>query len=270
MTSLTRYDRWTRRVHEQQLGYWGEHWADLSTTAQFAAWRRLAKERRPDADVPYHMTRVLLEEVIYTAGGVERELGHLRTALADVQRFADEAATQHPRPSPGEWPRWGYHVSPPAMRDFSYSFVNLLNWARSTVERTDRPYKPGSAERAGLLPALAPGQLHDSIAAALRDLKAALSDSRLLANYALHAGAVPGGGTPRADILPDGRLLARLPDPVTGPILTWEEFTFTEDRDMLTYATELMNNVETFIDKVLDAFAADRPERVGPLPSWSS
>jgi hypothetical protein len=217
------------------------------------------------------MTRGLLEEVIYAAGGVDRELEQLCTALADVQRFADEAASYHPLPSPEDWPLLGYHLSTPAMRDASYSFVDLLSWARSTVERTDRPYRPGSTERAGLLPALAPGQLHDNVGAALRDLKAALRDSRLLVNYCLHAGAVPGGGTPRADILPDGRLLARLPDRVTGAILTWEEFTFDEDRDMLTYATEVMNSVETFIDKVLNAFAADRPQRVGgPLPPWPS
>jgi hypothetical protein len=153
------------------------------------------------------------------------------------------------------------------MREASYSFINLLSWARSTVERTDRPYRPGSAERAGLLPALAPGQLHDSVEAALRDLKAALGDSRLLANYALHAGAVPGGGSPRAD-MPDGRLLARVPDPIGDPILTWEAFRFTQDRDMLTYATETLGNVETFVEGVLDGFAADRPERVGRLPTW--
>jgi hypothetical protein len=136
------------------------------------------------------------------------------------------------------------------------------------VERTDRPYRPGSAERAGLLPALAPGQLRDTVEVALRDLKAALKDSRVLANYALHAGAVPGGGSPRAEMLPNGRLLARVPDPIGDRILTWEEFEFTQDRDMLTYATELMSNVETFVNRVLDAFAADRPERVGPLPAW--
>jgi hypothetical protein len=270
MTASTRYDRWMRRVHVQQLGIWGERWADLSATAQFAAWCRLAEERGASASVEYYMTRGLLGEVIYAAGGVERELGQLSAALADVQRFADEAATHHPLPSPENWPPWGYHVSTPAMRDVSYSFVNQLSWARSTIERTDRPYRPGSAERAGLLPALVPSQLHDSVEEALRDLKAALRDSRLLVNYCLHAGAVPGGGTPRADILPDGRLLARLPDLVRGAILTWEEFTFDDDRDMLTYATEAMNNVETFIDKVLDAFAADRPQRVGPQHPWPS
>jgi hypothetical protein len=257
------------RAQVQQLGDWGEHWADLSGTAQAAAWRQLAAERGVSVDLGYHMTRGLLPEVLYAAGGVERELGQLTNALADVQRFADQARAQHPLPSPEEWPSHGWHISTPSMREASYSFINLLSWARSTVERTDRPYRPGSAERAGLLPALAPGQLHDSVEAALRDLKAALGDSRLLANYALHAGAVPGGGSPRADMLPDGRLLARVPDPIGDPILTWEAFRFTQDRDMLTYATEVMGNVETFVEGVLDAFAADRPERVGRLPTWS-
>ena len=268
MTRQTRYDRWTMRTHVQQLGTWGEHWADLSGTAQAAAWRRLATERSVSVDLSYLIIRGLLPEVLYAAGGVERELSQLTDALADVQRFADQARAHHPLPSPEEWPQYGRHVSTPSMREASYSFVNLLSWARSTVERTDRPHRPGSAERAGLLPALAPGQLRDTVEAALRDLKEALKDSRLLANYALHAGAVPGGGTPRAEILSDGRLLARVPDPIGDRILTWEEFEFAQDRDMLTYATELMSNVEAFVNRVLDAFAADRPERVGPLPAW--
>ncbi len=268
MTQPSRYDRWMMRVIEQQLGFWGEHWTDLSTTAQFAAWSRLAEERGVDTDVGYRMTRGLLQEVIYAAGGVEREYWQLRAALADVQRFADEAVAQHPHRLPGEWPVFGHHVSTPAMRDASYSFVNLLSWARSTVDRTDRIDR---GEPAGLLPALAPGELYNSVDAALRELSAAQRDARRLANYALHAGAVPGGGSPSAEILPDGQLLARLPDQVTARILTWEEFTFTQGRDMLTYATELMISVETFIDKVLDAFAADRRERVGgPLPPWRS
>ena len=144
------------------------------------------------------------------------------------------------------------------MREASYCFVDLLGWARSTVERTDRPYRPGSPERAGLIPALAPGQLRDSVEAALRQLRAALRDSRFLAGYALHAGAVPEG-TPGAEILPDGRILARLAEPVTDPVLTWEGLEFTEARDMLTYATELMAAVEVFVSRVLDAFAAGSP-----------
>jgi len=265
---LTRYDRWMIRIQVQQLGVWGEHWADRGDTQQAAAWRDLAAERGVDIDLKYHMTRGLLEEVIYAAGGVERELIHLTQALAGVQQVAEEAIARHPPRSPGEWPERGWQVSTSSMQEASYCFVNLLSWARSTVERTDRTYKPGSAERAGLLPALAAGRLGNSVNAALLDLKAALGDSRLLANYALHSGAVPGGGTPRAEILPDGRVLARIPDRVQSHVLTWEAFKFTENRDMLTYATDLMAHVGQFVERVLDAFAADRPERVGPMPPW--
>ena len=169
-----------------------------------------------------------------------------------------------------EQPIVGSYGAAPPVRDASYAFINLLSWARATVERTDRRYKSGSKERAGLLPALAEGQLQDSVAAALQRLMAALRDSRFLANYALHAGAVPGGGTPKAEILPDEHHRAQVPDPLADPVLTRETFKFTQDRDMLAYATELTTAIETFVDSVLDAFAANRPaELAGSRPSRS-
>jgi hypothetical protein len=121
-----------------------------------------------------------------------------------------------------------------------------------------------SPERAGLLPALAPGQIHDSVQAAFDVLKGALSETRFLSNYVLHGGAVPGGGTPRAEILPTGRVVARVPDPPAGRVLSWDAFEFTMGGDMLTYGTELMATIETFVDQVLDAFEANRPARAGP------
>jgi len=264
MTAMPRYDRWLARVLERQLGVWGEHWADLSNTTLFADWCPLAEGRLGPGGVWFFMTRRLLPDVIDAAGGVEREYGLLQVAMAEVQRYGEEAATRLPYADPAaKWPM-GKNVSPKLMRDVWYGFANMLTWARATEERTDRPYRAG--ERAGLLPALAPGPLFDAVAAALAELRAALRDGRLLANYVLHSGAVPGGGTPRAEILPDGRVIARLPDPVPGPVLTWEQFTFSEDRDMLTYATGLMESVEAFVEKVLEAFEVNRPARVGPLP----
>jgi hypothetical protein len=262
---LTRYEIWMRRVRREQLGVWSETWADLSSTAQYAAWRQLAAARGASADVQGYLTRSLLSEVIYAAGGVERELGQLRKALADVQQFAEAAARPSARRQE-EQPVVGSYGASPSVRAASYSFVNLLSWARSTVDRADRRYRSGSPERAGLLPALADGQLRDSVEAALQHLRAALRDSRFLASYAVHAGAVPGGGTPGAEILPDGRGFARVPDPLADQVLTEETFEFTQDRDMLTYATELMAAIEIFVDSVLDAFAASRPARAGPLP----
>jgi hypothetical protein len=149
--ALTRYDRWMRQVMEGSLGTWAEYWRDLSNTAQYAAWHQLAQARGANSDLQYHMTRSLLPEVIYAAGGVERELGQLRTAVADVQRFADEASAQRPR-DPGDWPECGWHVSTPSMREASYIFTNLLSWARSTVDRTRRRDRGGGSQLDCYLP----------------------------------------------------------------------------------------------------------------------
>jgi hypothetical protein len=112
MTPLIRYDRWMKRTVEQQLGFWGEHWADVGTSEQFAAWRRSAEER--GASVKHHMTQGLLPEVLYAAGGVERELEQLRTALTEVMRsieiFIDKVldafAADRPARAGGPLPPW--------------------------------------------------------------------------------------------------------------------------------------------------------------------
>lgn len=137
------------------------------------------------------------------------------------------------------------------------------------MERTERK---DSGEPAGLLPSLAPGPLYDSVEAALRALKAGLPDYRHLANYSLHVGGVTGGGSASAELLPDGRTIARVPDVLRSRVLTWEAFEFTENREMLTYATNVMDSIATFVDRVINAFAANRPARVGgplarPQPS---
>lgn len=126
-----------RRLIEGSLDFWGEHWADLSVMAQYAAWEQLAEARGSRIDTQYRMTRNLLSEVIYAAGGVEREFGLLAAALADVQQFADESAESgSPRPSLEEWRPSVWHVTTPSMREASYAFANLLIWARATMERT--------------------------------------------------------------------------------------------------------------------------------------
>jgi hypothetical protein len=255
---VTLYEIWMGRAERDKLGARDDNWAELGRAPQYESWRRLAEARGPGQDVQHYVTRSLLSEVVYAAGGVERELLQLRKTLANVRQLADEAAPPHPQPAQGQ-PVSRPYVAARPVREASYCFVNLLSWARSTVERTDRPYKPGSSQRTGLLPALPPGQLHDSVAAALQHLRTALRDSRDLASYAFHIGAVPAEGAPRTEILPDGRNLARLADPLADPALAGEAFEFTEDRDMLAYATELMAAIEVFVNRVLDAFAASRP-----------
>ena len=115
---LTRYEIWMRRVRREQLGTGDENWKDLSGTAQFAAWRQLAEARGATADVAGYLTRSLLSEVLYAAGGVERELGLLRRALADVQHLPGEA-TARPAPPAVQQPIVGSYGAAPPVRDAS-------------------------------------------------------------------------------------------------------------------------------------------------------
>jgi hypothetical protein len=261
---VTRYERWMGRVELEKLGARDETWADLSQTPQYATWQRLAEARGAPADVRPYMTHGLLAEVLFAAGGVERELRELRKAVEDGRR-----ATQEPRrPSvlvqvqqasaPQGQPAARTFVSARPVREASYSFVNLLSWARATVERTDRPHQPGSSGRAGLLPALRPGELHDSVEAALQHLRTALLDSRSLSSYAFHTGAVPGDEKPGSGRLPDGDTLAPPAYSLTKQEQAVGALQFTEERNMLTYATDLMAAIEVFVNRVLDAFAASR------------
>lgn len=230
---VTRYEIWMRRVEQEQLGARSDLWADLGDAPQYAEWKQLAEERTaspaqngsPAAEVQHYIARGLLAEVLYAAGGVERELRELRRALKDGQRPASPGAPPEPTSARAL-------VAARPVRDASYSFVNLLSWARLTVDRTDRPHRPGLSRRTGLLPALQPGELHDRVEAAIQHLRSTLLDSRALAGYAFRTAAIPGEGT------------AAVP-PTLG-----------EERDMLTYATDLMAAIEVFVDQVLDAFAA--------------
>jgi hypothetical protein len=265
---VTRYERWMSRFEQEKLGAREESWADLTGTPQYATWQRLAEARGAGDDVPHYLTNGLLAEVLYAAGGVERELRELHKVLDDGQRLSAQEA---PRPSvrvrvqpasapPGRPAARAFMATRP-VRETSYSFVNLLSWARSTVERTDRPYRPGTSGRAGLLPALRPGELHDRVEAALQHLRTALRDSRSVSSYAFHAGAIPGEGTPGSGLLPDGDTLAPPAYSLTNQAPAEEALQFTEDRDMLTYAIGLMDAIETFVNQVLDAFAASQTVR---------
>jgi hypothetical protein len=256
---VTLYEIWMRRVEQEKLGARAGIWADLRDTPQFADWQQLAEgrgvdvgqNRSRDAGVQRYMTGGLLAEVLYAAGGVERELSQLRQAL------------DREPPSAGDGPA-GALIAARPVREASYRFVNLICWARATVDNTDRPYRPGQSGRAGLLAALRPGELRDRVEAALQHLRTALSDSRSVSAYAFHAGAIPGAGTPGPRILPDPGNLAPPAYPLTEGALAGETLRFTKERDMLTYATELMAAVEVFVDQVLDAFTASKPAASKP------
>jgi hypothetical protein len=95
------------------------------------------------------------------------------------------------------------------------------------------------------------------VESALQHLRTALKDSRSLSSYAFHAGAIPGDETSGSGLLlPDGDTLAPPAFSLTKQAPAEEALQFTEDRTMLTCATELMAAIEEFVNQVLDAFAA--------------
>jgi hypothetical protein len=210
--------------------------ANVAVVTLYELWMNRVEQEKLGADDG------LLPEVLYAAGGVERELRDLRKALDDEQQLTAQEPPrptvllqERPAPAPAaqRQPIGGPYAAARPVREASYSFINLVSWARSTVDRTDRPSKPGSSGRAGLLPSLPPGELRDSVAAALQHLRTALRDSRSRSGLAFDTGAA-------------------------NPALTAGEQDFRPDRDLLTYATELMAAVERFVNQVLDAFAAGR------------
>ena len=242
---------------------WAELWASARTHPDFPAWQQLHGSRGVKADagtIKYYMTRGLIREVMYAASGVERELHRLEAALVEAQAWVDERVSPlgGDELKPTEPMLWGT----PSMADASYAFINLLTWARTVRERVDRKGPPKSGTRVGLLPALRPVRLRDRIAKALLALDQALRGTRDLANYALHAGNLPNSSSPMAEVEDDGQILFLIPDPVSGRIITCEQFTFDQRRDALTYGRSVMQAVAAFMDEMLAAFEASVPKRV--------
>jgi len=120
------------------------------------------------------MTRGLIVEVIYAAGGVERELAQMQAALEEAQAWTDRAPSSFPEHR--EKPLHGSYSAAPTLVDASYAFVNLLTWARTLRERVERPWRPRSPRKVGLLPALHPGPLQDRVGRALSVLDDALTE----------------------------------------------------------------------------------------------
>jgi hypothetical protein len=267
---LSRYARWMMRAGQESFFSWGELWADKSGSAEYADWEALARQRGLDpteTNIKYHATRGLLSELLYAAGGVEQELLRLERAVAEAQRWTDEARKLFPPRNPEEIAAGAKSFSgAPTLLDASYAFNSVMIWARAVCERIERPYKPNHKERVGLLPALSPeGSLRDRIQRAFDRLKAEINPAvRFMANYSLHAGTLTGGSTPTATTLDDGKIKFAAPDPPSDPIATWEVFTYDESRDQLGHTREVMDAIEHFVDETLTAFEENIPHRVQP------
>jgi len=181
-----------------------EVWVDPRTRPDFDEWvalfRREGEAPAPSESVGYDMTRMLLRDLLTAGGGVEAEFLRLRDALDAAQEETDALVGNSPELLAEPWPEFGVQTSALPLPDAHYAFWNQLTWVRSVADRVDRGYIPSRRERVGLLPAMAAGPRRDRVQRALDTYKQQTRDTREFANFLLHSGSIPGGGTPSAEI----------------------------------------------------------------------
>jgi hypothetical protein len=262
----TRYYAWSLRL-ARPIAFGSEIWVDPETRPQnYEAHANVARRRGGDpgpSSIGYAMTSTLLWELVMAAGAVETEHVRLGDALDAAQEWTDDFLRQFP-PTPEEEraPEGVHHTVALPLLDAHHSMWNMLTWTRAVDERLKRDDYDGEvSEPAGLIPAMAEHPRRQQVVDARARFRSKVGDTRHFANFVLHGGGIPGGGTPSAIIQPGGSIRVPFPDPSSTPIRTWHAFEYALDRDMRSYADDLMSAVQQLIDAVLTAFEEHLPER---------
>jgi hypothetical protein len=212
--------------------------------------------RAPDDDsILADATGSLLTDVIDAAGGVEQAHRRLHKAMDEVQQV------------------WSLGVDlgeGTGVMDFSteaawYSVEELLIWARTLDDRLRRKaVKRNYRKDQGLIPALADSPRRDAIVdARARLLQGGVDEARHLSGLNLHMQSSQAGS--KHGRVRSGQIILRFPDRVTAPIDHRWELTYTQGRDAVSFADNLMVAVERFMDEMIEAFERHIPERFKSL-----
>jgi hypothetical protein len=202
----------------------------------------------------------LLDDVIVAAGGVERAIAQLREALG---RLTDYASIHNIKPKD----RIPVGLSHEASAEAWYAFSDVLSWSRTAVERLKR--QPADRKRLpeqGLIPALRPKRLRKRCDSLLNQLRTGpVGQARPLANFLLHSAMIqhPFSGV---QINNAGGVVLPIPDAPSHPVSHWYLLTWNQNRDGFTFAEELWQAIQTFIDDLLDAFEKAVPKRLRKNP----
>jgi hypothetical protein len=252
LASLPHSQAWSRRAMQPftMLKIGRAPWLDAHDLPNYSEWLKyittIDPERASRIDLRFYMTRGLVGEIIYAAGGIERELMVLKEIISIAQQFCDAHNITPPKDSLVT-PSVGHSAAHHA----SYTLLNGFTWARSVKDRVERQWR-GNAY--GLLPSLKDSDLKRRIKTEYDRLAEQLESSRYATNYTLHAGALPGPSTPTLQLWPDGTVYLQFPDVIGEPIITWDQLTYDEDRDAVSVLEEQFDAVADFIDGMLDAF----------------
>ena len=207
-----------------------------------------------DGEVVGELYATLLGDLVVAAGGVEHA----------VQRFLDEVDRLQQDAT-----RRGFRSTAVTVQGVGsaegawYALADVVSWARIVQERLDRPPPPGSGlRRQGLLPALVTGELRSRVQQLYNELvEGPFGEVRALANFTLHAALIR---SPHSGAIVDTAGTVRLgfPDRADSPRIAHPvSLRFTQQRDAVTFTTDLWAVIQDFLDAVLTAFVAATPDR---------
>jgi hypothetical protein len=235
------------------LGGYLELWRSVEKHPAYGFyWGRLtALGRDPDEPrIRYYLTRNLLSDVAHAADGIEFTFAKIELAVSNTQRWVDQEVPAWDPTKP--WPEGGHAIGHPEVDAAWFEFMNLVNWVKAFDERLAHTFGP---HRLGLVNSLADDH---PIAMPIRTSyqrlrKDVLADAHFLAEYATHYSAIPYPGR-GGELTPDGKVIIKLPDPVSERILTWDQFTWKNNRDMISFGRHLLKSVETFMIGLIALF----------------
>jgi hypothetical protein len=157
-----------------------------------------------------------------------------------------------------------------SVRDAHADFHAMLWWGRALMDRVEGGWRETINDQVidhpiGLVEFL-PGPDATRVRKALKRLrKGAFAEVRDLANYSLHAFAVPQPqGQMRIEA--DGTYTLPLPDRLGRKLKVGEDFTFAERRHIGAEAEALWLGVQRFMDEVLDVLEDGQLRREEKLP----
>jgi hypothetical protein len=253
--AMSRYQDWLRRVmfgEKVGLGFLEEFWGPIHEHQAYSNLVELgAKHGREPEDMKYYATRSLLNDVIHAVGGMEYSVSRLEALMGEGQEFAESADKAFEREEPD--PAIGVQVP----FEISWEYANLMSWTRALEERMGRRARAGGSGELGLLPAMHPEHpATEEVRRAWTEfhLRPLLTDVRRQANVGLHATTIHGV-MPVARRRQDGQIVVDVPDPLLSQVMTRDELTFEEHRDLMSFSHQLFNEVSDFIDTLLDIFA---------------
>ena len=147
----------------------------------------------------------LLADVAEAAAAVEYTAEKIHRAIATAEAYY---VPYLPALLAGPEPERGRHASHPAIADAYSEFANLLWWIRALDDRLGHGYRGAR----GLLPALAPGRLHDRARVLSEEFRRILAkEAGYLANYSLHHSTIPYAFNSSARVV-DERLELPIPN----------------------------------------------------------